>query len=473
MGTNKLKRPENGASKTAPLKAQTGKLKKGTQPQDFVGSGFSTGQLRMPPSRRRKTAQLRKVMIALSATAFAGGLAAAVALMGASAFLDGFNADRKGALSARELAQGLVPLSQGEAVLVMGTDIAYAEGKRFAGGATRSDTMMVLGVDPSGGKLQVVSIPRDTRVLVRGRYDKINAAVYQGGPKLAAEVVSDLLGVPVRSWAQVNTTGLEKLIDTVGGVRLYVEKDMRYTDHTAGLEIDIRKGWNVLDGANAHRFVRFRHDELGDIGRVQRQQQFVRAALEQLLRPETLLKLPGMLATVKENVRTNLSGPDLVQLAAWGARLDRQDVHMVMLPGEFSGKEYQASYWLADPIKARELGKTIMGKASQLAGGQPKRGQVRVTVLNGTQRSGLAKSAARELAEAGWDVRAVGDASFRHNGTTKVIAQTGHGEWTGAFGKDLGVSPERVDASVGDIMSDFTIIVGEDYATELGLTASL
>lgn len=470
MGTNKLKRPDERAAKTAPLKGQTGKLKKGNAPHDFVGSGFSTGQLRMPPSRRRKTARLRKVMIGLSALAFSGGLSAAVMLMGASAFLDGFNPDRTGALSAADLARGLVPLSQREAVLVMGTDIAYADGRKLTGGATRSDTMMVLGIDPSGGNLNVVSIPRDTRVLVRGRYDKINAAVYQGGPKLATEVVSDLLGVPVKRWAQVNTTGLEKLIDTMGGVRLYVDKDMHYVDRTANLLIDIKKGWNVLDGANSHRYVRFRHDELGDIGRVQRQQQFVRAALERLLSPDTLLKLPSMLATVKENISTNMSGPDLVQLATWGARLDRQNVRLVMLPGEFSGKEFQASYWLADPTKARELGRKLSGRDGPAVA--PKRGQVRVTVLNGTQRSGLAKSAARELAEAGWDVRAVGDAAFRKAGTTKIIAQTGHGEWTSAFGKDLGVTPERVDASIGDIQSDFTVIVGEDYAAELGLTAS-
>ncbi len=468
MGTNKLKRrPDERAAKTAPLKGTTGKLKAGSG--RLSASGYSTGQLRLPPSRRRKSARLRRIVLALGAVAFTGGLVGALALMGASAFLDSFNPDRKRELSARELAQGLVPLSQRQAVLVMGTDIAYAEGRKLDAGAVRSDTMLVLGVDPSGDRLEVVSIPRDTRVIVRGRYEKINAAFYQGGPKLAAEVVSDLLGVPVKSWAQVNTSGLEKLIDTVGGVRMFVEKDMRYVDRTAGLVINIPKGWNTLDGAQAHRFVRFRHDELGDIGRVQRQQQFMRAALERLLAPDTLLKVPRMLSTIKENVRTNLSGPELVQLATWAARLDRDDVRLVMLPGEFSGNQYQASYWLTDPAKARQLGRRLVGREAAPAAGVPNRGRVSVTVLNGTARSGLAASAARELREAGWSVRAVGDAPFRQAKTTKVIAQTGHGEWTGAMGKDLGVAPERIDASVGDITTDFTVVVGEDYAEELGL----
>ena len=468
MGTNKLKRrPDERAAKTAPLKGTTGKLKGGTG--RLTASGYSTGQLRLPPSRRRRSARLRRIVLALGSLAFAGGLAGALALMGASAFLDSFNPDRKRELSARELAQGLVPLSQRQAVLVLGTDIAYAEGHKLDTGAVRSDTILVLGVDPRGDHLEVVSIPRDTRVLVRGRYEKINAAMYQGGPKLAASVVSELLGVPVKSWAQVNTTGLEKLIDTMGGVRLYVEKDMRYVDRTAGLKIDIARGWNLLDGAQAHRYVRFRHDELGDIGRVQRQQQFMRAALERLLTPDTLLKVPSMLATVKDNVRTNLSGPELVQLATWAAGLDRDDVRLVMLPGEFSGAQFQASYWLADPTKARQLGRRLIGRDAQTAAGTPHRGRVSVTVLNGTTRAGLATSAARELRKAGWAVRAVGDASFRQAQTTRVIAQTGHSEWTAALGKDLGVVPERVDASVGDITTDFTVVVGEDYAEELGV----
>ena len=94
-----------------------------------------------------------------------------------------------------------------------------------------------------------------------------------------------------------------------------------------------------------------------------------------------------------------------------------------------------------------------------------------VTVLNGTTRSGLAMSAARELREHGWNVKAVGEAPARNQGHTRVIAQTGHGEWTAALAKDLGVAAERVDASVGDIMSDYTVVVGEDYAAELGLAS--
>ena len=470
MGTNKLKkRPAEPGAKTTPLKGTTGRLKPGSG--RLTGSGYSTGQLRLPPSRRRKSARLRRVVMALSTLAFTGGLIGAMGLMGASAFLDSFNPDRKRELSARELAQGLVPLSQRQAVLVLGTDIAYAEGRKLDTGAVRSDTMMVLGVDPSGDQLEVVSIPRDTRVLVRGRYEKINAAFYQGGPKLAADVVSDLLGIPVKHWAQVNTSGLEKLVDVMGGVRIYVDKDMRYTDRTAGLHIDIPRGWNTLDGADAHRYVRFRHDELGDIGRVQRQQQFMRAALERLLTPDTLLKVPAMLSTVKENVRTNLSGPEIVQLATWAASLSREDVRLVMLPGEFSGSQFQASYWLTDPAKARALGRRLVGRDAAPAAATPQRARVSVTVLNGTARTGLATSAARELREAGWSVRAVGDAPFRQAKTTKVIAQTGHGEWSAALGKDLGVAPERVDASVGDITTDFTVIVGEDYAGELGLAS--
>ncbi|MEB3221201.1 MAG: LCP family protein [Candidatus Sericytochromatia bacterium] len=425
----------------------------------------------MPPSRRRKASRWRKLTRSLTTGVLVLLMLTAVMLYGLTQSLNGLNPAQKKPLSVVEVAQGLVPMSERKAILLLGTDIAYADGKKAARGAVRSDTMLVLGVGP-GDKLDVISIPRDTRVQVRGRWDKVNAAFHQGGPKLAAQTVSRLLGIPIHHWAELNTTGLERVVNQLGGVRVYVDRDMHYVDRTAKLSIDFKRGWHTLDGLQAHRYVRFRHDELGDIGRVQRQQQFLRASLERMVSPEGLVRLPQMLTTVQRNVRTNLTGPELMQLAAWGVWLDREDLRLVMLPGQFSTGKL-SSYWLADGRRAHELGARLLGRAAASRGAArlPHKQRVMVTVLNGTSRTGLASTAARELRAAGWNVHAVGDASQRAVGRTRVIAQTGHSEWAFAVGRDLGVRAEQVDASVGDIQTDFTVLVGEDYARELGLAS--
>ncbi|MEB3196162.1 MAG: LCP family protein [Candidatus Sericytochromatia bacterium] len=472
MGPQRLRgHYDESPSRTTPLGRKTTRLKSEGAGRGPTGPGYQTGQLRLPPSRRRKVSRLKRAVRAGVFLTFCLSLLGALGYASASMLMDGFNTERKRQPTAAEIAKGLVPTAARRAILVLGTDLNYGEGYKTSAGPVRSDTILVLGVGPAGKHLDIVSIPRDTRVLVRGRWDKVNAAFHVGGPKLASDVVSKLLGIPIQHWAQVNTTGLEKLVDVVGGVKLYIDRDMHYVDRTAGLRIDFQRGWHRLNGADAHRYVRFRHDGLGDIGRVQRQQQFMQAVTDQVLSPDTLLRVPRMLHTIKSNVKTNMTGPELVQLATWGASLERSDVRMVMLPGTFSGAQYKGSYWLANGTRARQLGHRLMGLEPAVDAKRATRRQRTVTVLNGTSRAGLAHTAARELREAGWSVRAVGDASLRTLSRTRVISQTGHSQLAGMVGKDLGVSPDRVNASVGDITTDFTVLVGEDYAGELGLAA--
>lgn len=471
MGTNRLQdRQDDQSAGTGPIVPGTGRLKapggrKATaplHPDEPPKPKYTTAQLRLPPSKRRRRNHPVLKAVVLGAVIFV--LGGGGALAGAQSFLGSLGPNGK-KLSFGDMANGLVPLSEQQNVLLMGVDYSYTagSGKRMADGPVRSDTLVVMGADPKGNRLSLISIPRDTRVYVRGHYDKINSALALGGPKLATKVVSELLGVPVTHWAQVNTRGLERIVDEIGGVKLHVEKPMHYTDRTAGLTIALEKGWHRLSGKQAHQFVRFRHDELGDIGRVQRQQQFLRAAAEQMLTPEALLKVPKLMAVVQENVSTNLDGTQLMRLTTWASRLSRDHVKMVMLPGEFSNGRYPVSYWLADGQKTQALGQHLLSPASSPADPKADRSVFKLTVLNGTNSPGLAKEAAAALEAEGWSVWSVGDAPRRDHDKTRVIAQTGQDQWSGEIGKNLGVSAESVSASIGDLTTDFTIIVGKDF----------
>lgn len=146
-----------------------------------------------------------------------------------------------------------------------------------------ADTMLLVRFDPENKRMSVLSIPRDTKTSIKDHgVRKINEANYLGGPALTAETVSDLLeGVPIDRYVRINVQGVEKLIDALGGVTVYVPKDMKYTDHSQHLYIDLKKGKQHLNGEQAVQFLRFRHDEFGDIGRVQRQQMLMRSVVEQ------------------------------------------------------------------------------------------------------------------------------------------------------------------------------------------------
>lgn len=220
----------------------------------------------------------------------------------------------------------------------------------------RSDTMIVASIDPRGGETAMLSIPRDTRVVIPGRHgqDKIGHAYAYGGPELAVRTVSDFLGVPVNYYMVINWQGFIKIVDILGGVGLYVEKDMNYDDPYENLSIHLRKGYQNLDGAKAGQYIRFRHDELGDIGRVQRQQRFLRTMADEMLQIGTILKLPSIIATLREYVATNMPPLTMLQLANTLKDFRNGSLRTEMVPGRFATID-SLSYWVPDKQETQAL----------------------------------------------------------------------------------------------------------------------
>lgn len=221
-----------------------------------------------------------------------------------------------------------------------------------------SDTMLLLRFDPETEKLSVLSIPRDTRVHIDGYgVRKINRANEYGGPALSASVASELLGgINIDRYVRVNVQGVEKLIDALGGVTVDVPKDMKYNDFSQHLYIDLKKGKQHLNGDKAVQFLRFRYDAYGDISRVQRQQMFMRALVEQTLKPATIVRVPKILSVIQSNIDTNLTVKELMALGGFAAKTQRSDVKLMMLPGNFSGNgRHEISYWLPSKSSINRL----------------------------------------------------------------------------------------------------------------------
>ena len=225
-------------------------------------------------------------------------------------------------------------------VLLMGVDSLDAQKRN-----TRTDTMMLLSFDPETSKASVVSIPRDTRVKIRGRsgYDKINAANVYGGVDLAVKTVKDLLGVPVHHYVKVDYQALFKTVDDIGGVEVDVPIRMKYNDPYASppLHIDLQKGKQVLDGSKAMQFLRFRKGSKGypgypdqDLGRIRAQQSFLDATIRKLLTPASILKIPDYVQTLFMYVETDMKVKDMLDMAYMAKEINPDEMTKTTLPGK-------------------------------------------------------------------------------------------------------------------------------------------
>lgn len=212
----------------------------------------------------------------------------------------------------------------------------------------RSDTIFVIRA--GDGQVRALSIPRDTLVDM-GEFGegKVNSAFTYGGPELAKKTVSELLGLPVEHYVKVNLNGFRTMVDLIGGVPFEVERAMQYEDPYDGLVIDLEPGYQVLDGRKAEQYVRFRHDEIGDdLGRIHRQQEFLKAAARQALQPSNLPRLPNLLLTGAKHVETDLSAGDQLRLAR--AAFQAQSAGAIVqetLPGH-AGYIDEVSFFLPD-----------------------------------------------------------------------------------------------------------------------------
>lgn len=222
--------------------------------------------------------------------------------------------------------------------------------------ARRSDTMMVASLNPDDGTINLLSLPRDTKVNIPGRkgYDKLNHAYAYGGAELARSTVEQFLHIPVNYYVVIDWQAFIKVIDILGGVDLYVEHDMHYRDPYADLTIDIDKGYQHLDGEMAGQYVRFRSDELGDIGRVQRQQRFVKALAKETMQVGTLLKVPALVSTLNQYVDTDMSVMTMAKVANSLKSFDSNNFNAEMLPGDFATIE-GLSYWVPNTEQTTQV----------------------------------------------------------------------------------------------------------------------
>jgi len=226
----------------------------------------------------------------------------------------------------------LHPLGLGQQrVLVLGSDVV--------GGNT--DVMAAVQVE--NGITRITQVPRDTYVETTNHgVLKANALYGLMGPAAVKQEVSTLLGQPIERHLKLNLAAVNKVADALGGVEVDVPKRMFYQDHSQGLTIDLDPGLQVLKGEKLEGFLRFRHDETGDLGRMERQRLVINQVFRKLAQPATLAQLPALLRIAGEDINTDLSPLELTQLISVMANTK-------LSTGRLEGREYwenELSYWM-------------------------------------------------------------------------------------------------------------------------------
>ena len=237
-------------------------------------------------------------------------------------------------------------------------------------GGSLTDVIMIYQIDLEAEKVNLLSIPRDSRITYNGRTEKINAVHAHGrqqadpqggdrGDEYAIKFISELTGIPIHHYMCINTAAFRQIIDALGGFDYDVPKDMDYEDKWQDLYIHLKKGNQHLNGDKAEQLVRFRRYPNGDIDRVKTQQSVLKALVEQKVNVDYISKVPEIFRIINSNVSTDMTISEAVSLAN-DVLSASGSVNTYTAEGSFS-EPGGVSYWVINNTKFKEQIHTIFG----------------------------------------------------------------------------------------------------------------
>ncbi|OGI09256.1 MAG: hypothetical protein A2Y40_08895 [Candidatus Margulisbacteria bacterium GWF2_35_9] len=383
-------------------------------------------------------------------------------------------------------------INQTENIMVLGLDDVK--------GSKRSDTIMVININKSKNRVGVLSVPRDTRVELKDiGFTKINHAYAYGGRKLVQETVSEFLQIPIDYYVVLNLQGVKKIVDQIGGVEIDVEKDMYYEDKAGDLYIDFKTGKQELNGDKAVEYLRYRKDNEGDIGRIHRQQKFLRSMMNKVFLSKQVFRIPQLINELSAYVDTNLSAAQIFNMGLdLKAAAENGDLKVNTLPGAIVLID-KVSYWKIDlPEAIKMIDETIHGfshenvtlaeentittsigvakkltmkEVSQL---MPKREiqemifpstvSVSIEVLNGNGEKGLAVEVADMLTKRGVVVPKTGNGAHFNYPNTVIVDWKGKTVEALTLAKAINIDPKNIITYYLPLKGlDITIVLGKDW----------
>lgn len=373
-------------------------------------------------------------------------------------------------------------------ILLMGLDYSV-EREVTEPGPPKTDTMILVTIDPLSKTVGMLSIRRDLWVQIPGfDYNKINMAYFYGvanqlpggGPALAMKTVEQFLGVPINYYAQVDLDSFVTLIDEIKGVKLDIPERILLDPRGPREPVWVEPGVQVLDGELALAYARNRHTSGGDVDRGGRQMQVIQAIIDRVLQfnmmPTLITKAPSIYNSVSQGIQTNLSLNQVIQLGMLVLGMPRDNIKTYVIDYTQTTQEYVDGLDVLRPIpdQIRILRDKVFATNSGAAAPivmqtndsltLAKSEYARVEVLNGTSVSGLADTTADYLKNQGLNITSTGNSDQNYVSTTIILYNDT--PYTLAYLSSLMQVPNtriyrKLDAAS---QSDITIYLGSDWA---------
>lgn len=341
-----------------------------------------------------------------------------------------------------------------------------------------TDTIMIFKYNPQTQQAYLISIPRDTYTGYNKAYatasDKINCLYLNGDAEKTLEAVNRVTGLDLEYYVVVDTEALKALVDTIGGVYFDVPIDMKYTDKKQGLYINLKAGYQLLDGDKAEQVVRFRHNSDGtsysieygdnDTGRMKTQRNFLKAVIEQTLTPSNILKIGEFIDIAQTYVKTNIPIDVMKQYIAPAVNFNVDNLETGTIPGVnekcngvwvFIANKYNTQIYL------NEMNNKLAGideiSEEELA-------NIKIEILNGSGKTSNLNDVKSLLKNAGFTISKTGTTNSTEK--TSIINKTQVSENILSSIQALLELGEISDSTSSESSANITIIIGKDFNIE-------
>ncbi len=355
---------------------------------------------------------------------------------------------------------------------------------------SRSDTMLLLTLDPLSQTAGILSVPRDLWVAIPGfKHGKINTAYYLGaayklpggGPGLAVKTVEQFLGVPINYYAQIDFGAFIQFIDEIGGVKIDVPEAITIDLLGSGsaTKKTLQPGVQVLPGEWALAYARARYTEGGDFDRAQRQQQVIMGIRDRILSLDMLTvllsKAPVLYQQLASGIHTNLSLEEATKLSILASQLPRENIRQGIIGKDrvlFGKSPDDLSILIPLIDKIHLLRDEIFTASGALGSLAPGTGQEKmiaeaagVSIQNGSSHPGLGQRTADYLQGLGVNVVEVNESGQRSS-LTSINDNAGRPHTLGYLVESLGIRPSGISVgTAGSGQVDIELILGDDWAT--------
>lgn len=367
-----------------------------------------------------------------------------------------------------------------------------------------TDTIMVCSYNPRSQKASILSIPRDTYTGNNknraSAYEKINT-LYQQSPEKLIEEINEITGLNIQYYIHIDTDGLVDIVDAVGGVEFDVPINMKYDDTSQNLHINLKEGYQLLNGNKAEQLLRFRHNNNGttypssygqeDIGRMRTQREFIKAVIKKMAKPENITKIDEYITIANKYVTTNFDFNALKDYAPYALSFSTDNIRTETLPG---ASEKCNGIWLymynkketiklvedmfsLEPVdevtitdgnaNSNEENKQTTAnnsngnsKTSSNTSSNINVSGIKVEILNGTENSAKLNNIKTKLQKAGFKVAKTGTTTSTTK--TTIINRTNKSSEVAEKLQNT-VGAGTISNGNDNSEVDFTIVIGSDY----------